>query len=337
MRGQRTAVWSLYTGFYTISRMTKIHSSDTLEKLRGLGQQLDNLRQRVTDALRAFPETDDPDSERERISGLMQQERETEAEYEAFDSQFSVSANATDVHFELEPMVTPDVLRAKLAASRLPRLLVNHIDGLLNKQPLSHAVESMLHDPGACIERCERMFDRAAEVTSLTPDELIERTDLKATDLRPEALPSALAEVRAVNYLGNEDFDSITLLPASGSNASADIVAERRGIRYAVEARCAVEATSRPTERLTTWVTRTIKAKQRQVRATASTHQCHRMLVVMVVDTYPAVAFNGRDDFREMLIGACAYLGPDYGDHATIVTGQVTNGMQDDVVHPPWP
>ena len=83
-------------------------------------------------------------------------------------------------------------------------------------------------------EAINRMFQLACEATGLKPDELLRKTDFHPRDMSSTRLDSAFAEIRAVNFLAEEGFTNLRLLPA-GKKKRADILGTLNGKLFAIE------------------------------------------------------------------------------------------------------
>lgn len=87
------------------------------------------------------------------------------------------------------------------------------------------------------------LLDLAARLTRSEPGRLLAATGFSLSDPRGRRLDDALAELSAVCFLVAAGFTDVQAL-AAGDKKSADLLAQRGGLRYVFDVRCA----SRPLE-----------------------------------------------------------------------------------------
>lgn len=124
----------------------------------------------------------------------------------------------------------------------LPARLVEHLRACADAGLDGWTLAALRSNPDRAQAAMTALFERAAQLTSLSPDELIARTGLGANDLRGSRVDGALAEIRAVCFLGALGFTRITPLGPDDKRPRADLTAEREGKRWTVDARCATRS-----------------------------------------------------------------------------------------------
>ena len=172
-------------------------------------------------------------------------------------------------------------------------------------------------------------------------NELLHSTDFNYKDLDPTRITSAFAEIRGINFLKQEGFVRIRPIKAS-SEKSSDIVADRDGIRYAVEvANSIYNACERfSPDQIKRWLINRLigEGKSAQLDATASHFTHARRVFICIVDTAAKVALQTNAEFLEATKMAWQEAGHDPLLHVCIVTGREALGDgRDDSVFPPWP
>lgn len=141
------------------------------------------------------------------------------------------------------------------------------------------------------------LFARASAASGLTADELTARGGLSPEDRRGRRLDAFVAELRAVVFLDRLGFGAITPLRADDTRRRADIVAERDGERWAVDARCASrdllpEASFRrgpdgkplPWPTLHDYLVHCRRDKEPQLARTMADEGCSRSAVAVALD-----------------------------------------------------
>jgi len=223
----------------------------------------------------------------------------------------------------------------------IPKDLVKHTRKCMKDGVANRLTRALPERPEATIKAIDTMFAKASQATGLSPDELLKATDFKYRDTHPTRITSAFAEIRSINFLQEEGFSTIRLLKA-GSKRSADIVAEKSGVTYAIEvANSIYDAGKRfTTEQLKNWLLSRLlrEKKMAQLRSTAAQFDSARRIFVAVVDTAATVALQTHEEFLEAAELAWRGAGEDPLLHICIVTGGVALGYgRDDSIFPPWP
>ncbi len=225
--------------------------------------------------------------------------------------------------------------------SSIPTKLVQQIDRCIEQGQLNRAISAILEAPHKVLPAINEMFAMAASVTGLDSDEILRRTDFHHRDTAPERIESAFAEVRAINFLHQQEFTQIQPLRQQRTKC-ADIIASRDGEPYAVEVVTSIyEARGRFTpERLGMWLVERIKSdrKDKQVEASSGSVHGRRKVFLAVVDSADAVALQVHDEFQNAARHVWEKLECDSDTHVCFVTGRVTLGYgSDDAIFPQWP
>ena len=130
-------------------------------------------------------------------------------------------------------------LPAEILDAGLPPLLIEHLKACVAAGLDGRALAHIKAEPRQAADAMKRLFATASRLTSLSPDEVLLRTDLGVGDLRGHRVDGALAELRSICFLGALGFTRITPLAADDKRPRADLTAEKDGERWAVDARCA--------------------------------------------------------------------------------------------------
>ena len=225
----------------------------------------------------------------------------------------------------------------------IPRALVKHVEFCFRKGHQNRLTQMLRDQSPEVAERVakniDQMLSQAAKATHLTPDELLRRTDFVFRDPDPVRLDAAFAEIRAVIFLDNEGFADIQLLKA-GQQKRADIVAKRKGCKYAIEvAHSIYDAPGRwSIEGLRDWLLGRYRGENKaaQLEATAGEHGCHRHVFIGVVNN-PS-PFLVHEEYCRAAGLVWNEAGRDPQLHFCFVTGQWAEGYGlDDCGFPDWP
>jgi len=224
---------------------------------------------------------------------------------------------------------------------RIPRSLINYTERCIKKGITNRFTEAIIEDPESTIRAIDGMFEKACSATGLNPDELLNATDFNYKDLDPTRITSAFAEIRSINFLKLEGFVRIRPIKAS-SEKSSDIVADRDGLKYAIEVVNSIyNARGRfSPDQLKRWLLNRLigEGKSAQLVATASDLTHARRVFICIVDTAATAALQTNAEFLEAAKMAWQEAGNDPLLHVCIVTGREALGYgRDDSVFPPWP
>lgn len=126
-----------------------------------------------------------------------------------------------------------------LADSGLPPAFLRSLTACLADGQAGRVLAAVHADPEAAARDLGSAFARAAALTGLSPAELVARSGLAAGDVRGRRVDAAVAELRAVEFLDALGFGRIVPLGPDDTRPRADLVAERGGERWVVDARCA--------------------------------------------------------------------------------------------------
>ena len=215
------------------------------------------------------------------------------------------------------------------------------MDQLVAKEVQNGALLATLRDPDMVIPAINSMFQTAARITGLDPEEILRRTDFHPNDVAPERVESAFAEVRTINFLDVEKFTDIEPLRA-GQQKKADIFARRGKTPYAVEVATSIyDATGRYSpDQMSKWLVSRAAAdgKIEQLNQTAGELGAERGVLVGIIDTHAPVIFQAHPAFLRAGQLVWESMGNPENRHVCFVTGRETAGVgRDDAVYPPWP
>lgn len=232
----------------------------------------------------------------------------------------------------------------KIRKSALPQLVKAHLIGFARKGK-QHSWQTVMeqHFDGV-VHSAQRVFELAEKNTGDPIDELLKKTDLSLNDLDPDRLDAAIAELRAINFLAAQGFTGIQLLKARIGQKSADIVANKDYVRFAVDVACMSRSAPADIAKLKRKAESIFLSKREQLRATKATSDCSKIAIVFVVNSQPALALEHHRTFRDALREVHDALGAPPEAHICIVTGQVAHVFRggeswvgsDDVVFPNW-
>jgi hypothetical protein len=222
----------------------------------------------------------------------------------------------------------------------IPFNLVKHAKLCFQKENHNRLTRSLLEDAEEVTNRVALMFKQATEITGLPPDDLLKRTDFDYRDTASTRIVSAFAEIRAINFLGQEGFVDVEPLQAKGTR-KADIIAKKGLEKYAIEvANSIYEAKGRFTiTELKDWLLKRYydDRKNEQLKITALEFECQRRVFVAMIDTKLMVIFRVHKDFCEAAKLAWEEAGRDSRLHICLVTGRSGSYGRDDCIFPAWP
>ncbi len=222
----------------------------------------------------------------------------------------------------------------------IPRALVKHLGRLAAQGVECRILRQLLDNPEQTSGAIDSMFAAVIAATGLAGDELLHAADFHWHEQDPARIEAAFAEIRAVNFLHEQGFQDIALLP-SRRRQRADIRAKRSGQLYVVEvAESSFSARDRAQQsELSRWLLAQLQGgKTAQLRATAQESGADRMAFIAMIDTEGALPWNTHDDFLAASQSVWVSLGRPDDLHVCAVTGRQALGYPpDDAVVPPWP
>jgi hypothetical protein len=223
----------------------------------------------------------------------------------------------------------------------IPVAVIKHAQLLEKASAGSRFLDALASEPEATAAAIDSMFERAAQATGQTPDQVLAGTGFNRKDTNPARIDAAFAEVRTINILDAQGFSGINQITAGAARA-ADLVATRGGLRYAVEVADSVfHARGRfSPSQISGWIVERYQAQGKgvQLANTASQLGCQRRMFAGVMDTAATVALQEAPEFRLAAETAWGQLGRDPTLHIAILTGRVSAFQgPDDSVYPPWP
>ena len=223
----------------------------------------------------------------------------------------------------------------------IPTILSSYVEKCVAKKLSNRLVEAVQGEGTKVFENINRMFQLASDATGLAPDDLLRKADFHERDMSPTRLDSAFAEIRTVNFLKEQGFESIQLLKA-GKQKKADILATFRGIEYAVEVASSIFSADKRVEpfQLRDWLVGRASSdgKTGQLEQTSEETRATRTILVGVIDTFFSVVFNTHNDYCEAAQLVWEELNGKEGFHVAFITGREAVGYgRDDCVFPDLP
>jgi hypothetical protein len=238
----------------------------------------------------------------------------------------------------LQPDTFDDVLRSM---PNIPDHIPRHIRYTIEQGQTNQLIAELKRDARQTAQGLDRYFSRAAQVTAMTPRDVLEATGFSWRDIDPSRIQSAIAQLRAIFFLDSQGFVEITLIPAQ-QHRSADMTAKHGEVKYAAEVFNSIyEATERFTSsELASWAFSrwTSEGKASQVRSTSRSHDCKRGILIAVISTQATAFFQTHGDFLTAAQLGWRQIGSPVDIHVCMVTGRETPGYgPDDAVFPPFP
>lgn len=220
----------------------------------------------------------------------------------------------------------------------IPKQLSLYVEKCIAEGHTNRLVEAVLKNRSQVFVNINKMFQLASDVTGLSPDDLLTRTDFNNRDMSPARLDSAFAEIRTINYLTEQGFENIRLLKA-GKHKKADILATLRGVEFAIEVVNSIFSANKRVEpsELRDWLVGRVLSdgKTDQLEITSEQSSVIRTILVGVVDTLYSIALNTHSDYCEAAKLTWEGLKRKNGFHIAFVTGRGAAGYgSDDCIFP---
>ena len=222
----------------------------------------------------------------------------------------------------------------------IPKQLPKYVEACISKGRTNRLCEAVKDHRIKVFENIDRAFQLASEATGLTPDKLLQKTDFNPRDMLSTRLDSAFAEIRTINFLKEEGFENIQLLNAD-ERKRADISGVFWSKAFAVEVINSIFSADKRVEpyQLKEWLVRRVLSDKKldQLVQTSKEVFAERTVLIGVIDTFPAVAYNTHNDCCEAAKLTWKELGSIDCFHVAFVTGSVAQGYgRDDCVFPHW-
>ncbi|TBR25416.1 hypothetical protein EPO15_02245 [bacterium] len=188
-------------------------------------------------------------------------------------------------------------LPPELESSGLPPAFLAPLQACFDGGQPGRVLAAVRADPRAAAEALSAAFGAASDLTGLSPAELVARSGLGAGDVRGRRVDAAVAELRAVGFLAGLGFRKVQALGPDDTRQRADLVAERAGERWAVDARCASrdllpegsfrrgpDGKALPYPTLHDYLVHCYHDKAGQLARTMADERCSRSAVVVALD-----------------------------------------------------
>lgn len=228
-----------------------------------------------------------------------------------------------------------ELLKDSSKYPNIPTLFVNYCKEAFRTQDNSSPLnKAFLNHPEETCVVLDNMFQSASNATGLKPEELFDKTDIKLKDLSPERIESSIGEIRAINFLFQEEFRKITLLK-SNKKRKADLTAVKGRYNYAVEVTTSIQ--SAQNRICSEWIlTKLIDdGKLLQLEETAKTLGNSKKMLICVMNTIEVVALNTHSSFLSISKTVWERSGKIKDFHVCIITGLGAEGYEsDDCVYP---
>ena len=222
----------------------------------------------------------------------------------------------------------------------IPPVFIDYTKEILLDVSLKSRYRDMLiQSPTETVILIGILFDRVSTIINCSSEELLQRLQFKINDKDQTKLGSIFAEMRAIVFLDNMDFDSIQLIKPNRHEKSADFCAMIGNRKFAIEVTNLSFFVTRGKWRLSEVKELCLKKiiegkKLEQLDNTKSKERCDAQLLIFVIDAIDILALNSIEDFyllSDEILHAlnrleCFYLG--------IVTGQSSFQEVVDVIYP---
>jgi hypothetical protein len=206
-------------------------------------------------------------------------------------------------------------------------------------------LEMVREVPDLAIAWLNNLLRRCREITGLDDDEIIRRTDFVSTDLHHDRLDSMLGELRSVVFLADSGCELVDLQKAVNGRRRADIIAVRRGRRYAFDVFTPTKISSKWLSELQAHIAETYGDKTTQLATTREELKCDASGLIVVLNADRPLMFETHDDYLRAAREILAAVGNPSDTHFAFLTGRVTDAggpgspiiVPDDVIEPPLP
>jgi hypothetical protein len=222
----------------------------------------------------------------------------------------------------------------------IPKKFIDYLDKLHAKHNDDWSKELLEQD---FRNSMEGRFNRACASCQFTCNQLLKGLDFKPNDLRKEALESFIAELRTISWLGDLQMQNIKPIPAQQNRSFADFYCEFMGIRYIVETFCSVQSSYRYSDHmrqsanLEKYFIKRAQEKKIQLESTANEFGCQNKIIVLVLNSYPALALTTKNDYGQLLENICKKLNWGNNYWFGLITGMSSLQGNDDSIYPAFP
>lgn len=153
-------------------------------------------------------------------------------------------------------------------------------------------------DAAKVVKNIDRLLAAGGEIFGCSKEEVLFATGFNKNNRAPERFESALAELRAAEFLHREGFTSLKLIGA-GPKKSADIFGIRDGRKYVFEV-CCIQRHNEPAAASAAHLEAKYDEKLVQVNSSRKEYGCERGGIVFVTDPYNFAAFTDDMDLKKL-------------------------------------
>ena len=125
----------------------------------------------------------------------------------------------------------------RIKGSGLPGSVKEYCEGVMKSGAGSSLKNALKSDAAKVLENIGLLLARGGDILGCSKEEVLFATGFNKNNKAPERFESALAEIRAVNFLHDEGFVGLMLIGA-GPKKSADISGVKDGRKYVFEVCC---------------------------------------------------------------------------------------------------
>ncbi len=220
----------------------------------------------------------------------------------------------------------------------IPQLLKKFIIKSINDKDDNKLVQVLEKNSEKTLNAIAKMFEMAEKFTNLSCNELFTKTGFNISDKNSGRVDSSFAEIRAINFLGINNFYNIEIVHNKKKKYS-DIIAFRNNQKICFEVLCITnEGKSKWTEKdLIDFIKFRLnkKGKLEQLLNTKKDFQCDFMNLIIVIVDYAGVALNNRNDYLKILEQIDESSKMEELTYS-IVTGKIDyfTGLENDCIYP---
>ena len=220
----------------------------------------------------------------------------------------------------------------------LPNELSLFINELIESNIKHRLLDALNENEDQVINAINYQLSEASMITGLTFHELLKSCDFDRRDHDANRFDAMFAEIRSIIFLNQIGFSKIQPLKAPKAKREADMTANYKDTKWAIEVMCSSYLNQRWTEsELTEYINRRFSEDKKgdQLKISSEKHSCNKQLLVIVINSPAAKALNNRNDYLNVLKYSWETLNLNCDQHLAIVTGMQTLGSgTDDCIYP---
>jgi len=202
-----------------------------------------------------------------------------------------------------------------IEASGLAASVKEYCAGIIRSALSSSLKDALKADAAKVIENIDMLLTAGGDILGCSKEEVLFTTGFNKNNMAPERFESALAELRAVNFLHNEGFGGLELI-GSGPKKSADISGIKDGRKYVFEVCCITRsndlasvdhlfdglgaATATSKKKPVDYLELKYDEKIVQVNSSRKEYGCERGGIFFVINAYNFVPFMDDKDLKEL-------------------------------------